>query len=66
MIHTILPTECLLPPEEPLRCECVSCPYGWVEGLRQPDGRLQVQRVISTDPAAYLDEAFMPGGYFSQ
>lgn len=65
MIHTILPIEGLMPQDELPQCECVSCPYGWVQGVRQPDGRLSIERVISTDPAAYLDEGMTPGSFFS-
>lgn len=66
MIHTILPPESLLPQSILPQCECVSCRYGWVQGVRQSDGRLAVQRIISTDPAAYLDEAIAPGNYYTQ
>lgn len=62
MIQSILPEESLLPQTPPETPECISCPYGWVQGVRQPDGRLRVDRMISTDPAAYLDERFAPGG----
>lgn len=61
MIHSILPPEAYQ--EEQPQAEHIQklCPYGFVDCLPLPDGRLQVNRIISTDPAAYLDLAFAPG-----
>lgn len=61
MIHTILPMEALLPAPEPVQSELRRCPYGWVQAVQMPQGVWQVSRVISTDPAAYLDPHFSPG-----
>lgn len=59
--HTIIPMEALQ--EEPPTPEgvCLPCQYGFVSGARDDQGRLVVDRLISTDPAAYLDPAFAPG-----
>ncbi len=61
MIHSILPPEAYQ--EEQPQAEHIQklCPYGFVDCLPLPDGRLQVNQIISTDPAAYLDPAFAPG-----
>ena len=63
-IHSILPPEAYQ--EEQPRPHGVekTCPYGFVDCLSLPDGRLQIRRIISTDPAAYLDPAFAPGEIF--
>lgn len=50
-------------PELPAQV-CVACPHGMVSGVSGPDGRICISRLISTDPAAYLDPAFAPGEYF--
>lgn len=63
-IHSILPAEAYLPEDTPPRRVCKRCRYGFVDCLPLPDGRLQVSRLISTDPAAYLDPAFAPGAIF--
>lgn len=60
-IHSILPPEAYLPQDPTPEQVCKRCPYGFVDCLPLPDGRLQVNRIISTDPAAYLDPAFAPG-----
>ena len=60
-IHSILPEEAYLPQDPPPEQVCKRCSYGFVDCLPLPDGRLQVNRIISTDPAAYLDPAFAPG-----
>ncbi|MCI8653590.1 MAG: hypothetical protein HFF11_07875 [Angelakisella sp.] len=63
-IHSILPPEAYLEEQPPVERIEKPCPYGLVDCLPLPDGRLQISRVISTDPAAYLDPAFAPGAIF--
>lgn len=63
-IHSVLPPEAYQEERTPLPREEKPCPYGLVDCTRLPDGRLQVDRLISTDPAAYLDPAFAPGEIF--
>ena len=53
-IHCILPPEAYLEEQPPVERIEKPCPYGLVDCLPLPDGRLQISRVISTDPAAYL------------
>lgn len=60
-IHSILPPEAYQPEDSRPECVCKRCRYGFVDCLPLPDGKLQISRVISTDPAAYLDPAFAPG-----
>lgn len=63
-IHSILPPEAYEKPQSlPRRVE-KACPYGLVDCTPLPDGRLRIDRIISTDPAAYLDPAFAPGEIF--
>lgn len=63
-IHSILPPEAYQE-EQPLpRGVEKPCPYGFVDCQSLPDGRLRIRRIISTDPAAYLDPAFAPGEIF--
>ena len=61
MIHSILPPEAYQEERSPAEHIQKLCPYGFVDCLPLPDGRLQVNRIISTEPAAYLDLAFAPG-----
>ena len=60
-LHTIVPE--LLWADQPQMPEavCVKCRYGYVQGHRDNQGGVVVSRIISTDPAAYLDPAFSPG-----
>ncbi len=64
MIHSILPPEAYQEEQPPAERVEKPCPYGFVDCLPLPDGQLQISRVISTDPAAYLDPAFAPGAIF--
>lgn len=64
MIHSILPPEAYQQETPIPQAVCKKCRYGMVDCLPLPDGRLQITRVISTDPAAYLDPAFAPGEIF--
>lgn len=59
--QSILPPEAYFEGGEPLPMECCSCPYGHMEGRRDPQGNFVVARIISTDPAAYLDSRYAPG-----
>lgn len=59
--HTIIPTEALQEQPPVPELVCIPCQYGFVSGTRDTQGKLVVSRVISTDPAAYLDPMFAPG-----
>ena len=61
MMHTILPPEALLPPEERPAREWLPCPEGWVQVITDTDGSQTVQGICSTDPAAYLKPSLQPG-----
>lgn len=63
-IHSILPPEAFQEEAPVPQAVCKKCRYGYVDCLPLPDGRLQIRRVISTDPAAYLDPRFSPGEIF--
>ena len=63
-IHSILPPEAYQEQLPPVQTVQKPCRYGFVDCLTLPDGRLQISRVISTDPAAFLDPAFAPGQIF--
>lgn len=64
MIHSVLPQEAFYPEEPFPPRECLSVPQGFLEGVRQEDGSFLITRLISTDPAAYLDPALEPGAYY--
>lgn len=57
-----IPLENLLPTEQS-PTEEVEVPGGIVSFVRQGDQRI-VQRLIATDPAAYLNPAYQPGMKF--
>lgn len=63
-IHSILPPEAYQEEAPVPQLVCKTCRYGFVSCRSLPDGRLQIDRVISTDPAAFLDPAFAPGEIF--
>lgn len=59
--HTIIPVEALQEPLPAPEGVCLPCRYGFVSGTRNSQGRVVIDRIISTDPAAYLDPSFSPG-----
>jgi len=59
--QSILPPEAFSGDGEPLPYECCDCEYGHLEGRRDEQGNFVVARIISTDPAAYLDTRYAPG-----
>ena len=60
-IHSVLPPEAYGAPEDRPACRCLPCRWGLADCLPLPDGSWQVERLISTDPAAYLDPEAAPG-----
>ncbi len=60
LFHSIVPREALYQPQTMQASCCKKCRYGYVEG-RVSDGKFTIDRVISTDPQAYLDPTFSPG-----
>lgn len=61
-IHSILPPEAYEEqPPFPPTVE-LACPYGILSCTIREDGSRRIERLISTDPAAYLDPLFSPGG----
>ena len=59
VIHSIVPANQIFPAEPP-KTELVNLNGSFLEGIRSKDG-LQISRVISTDPAMYLNEKYAPG-----
>ncbi len=59
VIHSIVPADQIFPAEPP-RIELVNLNGSFLEGTRGKDG-IQITRVISTDPAMYLNEKYAPG-----
>lgn len=62
MLYTIVPEDQVWSEEDDDR----QLVWTWVEGVRLlarnvGDGRGQIEQVISTDPAHYLDPRFQPG-----
>lgn len=62
MLHTIVAEEFIWAAADE-RPECVCIRGGYLEGRREGDG-LVVSRLISTDPALYLDPQYAPGARF--
>ncbi len=60
LIHSVTPLEYLMPPPPMGHMECMAFGGGYVQGYRTDKG-LEVSRVISTDPAVYLDPQLQPG-----
>lgn len=59
--QSIMPPEAYIEQTPPVPTECCPCPYGQMEGHRDPRGNFVVERIISTDPVAYLDCRYAPG-----
>lgn len=60
LIHSITAHNLLLPPQELSPSEFRPWRKGWVEGEEQ-NGQFCIRRLISTDPADYLNPAYAPG-----
>ncbi len=60
-IHSILPAEAYLEEASLPATICKPCRRGFAECIPLSDGRYRISRIISTDPAAYLDPEFFPG-----
>lgn len=66
MMYTVIPQQLLEEQGAVPQAVCVKCPYGYLEGARDAQGGVVVSRVISTDPAAYLDPRFAPGQVYRE
>lgn len=64
IFHTILPVDDVFQGFEEEERILVEAEIGGAKLLVEPlgDGRGRVERVLSTDPAHYLDVRFQPGG----
>ena len=60
-IHSILPPEAYEEASPPPATVCRACRWGFADCQPLPGGGWRIQRIISTDPAAYLDPEFQPG-----
>lgn len=61
VIHSVMPANSIFPPEENSKRQCVPFAKGYLECTCGEDGGFVVERVISTDPSAYLDNRCTPG-----
>lgn len=60
IIHSVAPLSALLYNSENPEMKCVPYKGGYLEGTNSMDGFL-VSRIISTNPADYLDKSVYPG-----
>lgn len=60
ILHSIAPLSSLLPADETPAAETIEVSGATLSGRRTPRG-FEVSRVLSTDPAVYLNAAFAPG-----
>lgn len=61
LLYTIAPVDFIMQQSEGQSGPtCKSCRYGFMEGMEDSEG-FHIQRIISTDPKAYLDSSFSPG-----
>ena len=60
IIHSVAPLDALLPRRELPETTTLPCRGGYVEGILSAQG-LTISRLISTDPALYLDARLQPG-----
>lgn len=58
--QTILPPEAYEDSSTIETFECINCVHGMLEGRYDRAGNFIVERLISTDPSAYLDARFAP------
>ena len=59
LLHTVVPLDAVFPGDPP-GTELVPLGGSFVEGTRGKDG-IQITRLISTDPAMYLDKRYQIG-----
>lgn len=60
LIHSITPLPLLLPPAESPPLEMLPLGGALLEGHKTPEG-FSVSRLVSTNPADYLDPRYAPG-----
>ena len=60
LLYTIADTTKMFEKNEQAACVCRRIPGGFVEGTADNDG-FTVSRLISTDPASYLNPHYAPG-----
>ena len=66
LLHTIIPPEAFAEQPASDMPMCVCCSKGFLEVNSDTNGNFTISRIISTDPAVYLDEKFSPGSIFSE
>lgn len=59
--QSIVPPEALEAVSQLPQPEYCRCRYGQLAGHRDSRGNFVVERIISTDPAAFLDASLAPG-----
>ena len=64
MMYTVIPPEMWEAPQSRPEAVCIRCSRGYLEGIRDSRGGLVISRLISTDPAAYLDPGLAPGATY--
>ena len=64
--QTVLPPEALQEPFAVPQAECRAYRSGFLLGTCDSAGRFTISRMISTDPADYLNPALMPGAVLPQ
>ena len=63
IIHSIVPMDLICETPKPPESKCVKCDNGYVEVVNSASG-WSVNRLISTDPAAYLNPIYTPGSKY--
>lgn len=63
IIHSIVPAEFIEDQGQPPQSKCVKCEYGFVQVVKGAEG-WAVNRLISTNPADYLNPQYSPGTKF--
>ncbi len=64
ILHSIARIDAVFPVQPQESC-FVSCAHGWLD-CEEVQGQHRIRRLISTNPAAYLDKRYTPGSFYKQ
>ena len=64
ILHSIARNDVVFPAPPQESC-LLPCQHGWLDCVEE-NGQRRIRRLISTNPAAYLDKCYTPGNFYKQ